>query len=68
MCPGRFFAKHEIMLTMGLLASRFDIEFVNWTMLDGSRSDRPAQNDARWAGAVGVPPDRDMTVRWKRLW
>ncbi len=68
MCPGRFFAKQEIMLTMGMLVSRFDIEFVEWTTPDGSISDRVAENDVRWAGAASVPPDRDMKVRWKRLW
>ncbi|KAK4448778.1 cholesterol 7-alpha-monooxygenase 2 [Podospora aff. communis PSN243] len=67
-CPGRFFAKQEMMLTVAILVSRFDIEFVEWTHPDGSPSDRPAQNDGRWAGAASVPPDRDMKIRWKRLW
>jgi len=68
MCPGRHFAKQEIMLTIAMLASRFDVEFVEWTNMDGSASDRPPQNDRRYTGAAGVPPDRDMKVRWKRLW
>ncbi|KAK1750472.1 putative cytochrome P450 E-class, group IV [Echria macrotheca] len=67
-CPGRFFAKQEIMLTAAMLVSRFDIEFVEWTTLDGSPSDRPAQNDVRWSGGASVPPDRDMKVRWRRRW
>ncbi|KAM7216356.1 putative cytochrome P450 E-class, group IV [Rhypophila decipiens] len=69
MCPGRFFAKQEMMMTVALLVSRFDIEFVEWTNLeDGSKSDRPAQNHAKFIGGAAVPPDRDMKVRWKRLW
>jgi len=57
-----------MMLTVAILVSRFDIEFVEWTQLDGSPSDRPAKNDVRWSGGAAVPPDRDMKVRWKRLW
>ncbi|KAK4140935.1 putative cytochrome P450 E-class, group IV [Dichotomopilus funicola] len=68
MCPGRFFAKQEIILTFSILVSRFDIEFVGWTHKDGSPSDRGPQNDVRWSGAASVPPDRDMKVRWKRVW
>ncbi|KAK0714186.1 cytochrome P450 [Lasiosphaeria miniovina] len=68
MCPGRFFAKREIMITITMLVSRFDMEFVGWTTLDGGPSDRPARNDDRWAGGAAVPPDRDMKVRVKKLW
>ncbi|KAK0648463.1 cytochrome P450 [Cercophora newfieldiana] len=68
-CPGRFFAKQEIMLTVALVVSRFDIEFVGWVNKeDGSPSDRPAENDVRWSGGASVPPDRDMQVLFKRLW
>ncbi|KAM7203381.1 putative cytochrome P450 E-class, group IV [Naviculisporaceae sp. PSN 640] len=69
MCPGRFFAKQEMLMTVALMVSRFDIEFLEWTHLeDGSHSDRPAQNHAAFIGGAAVPPDRDMKVRWKRLW
>ncbi|KAK3318886.1 cytochrome P450 [Apodospora peruviana] len=51
-CPGRFFA---------MLVSRFDVEFVEWTQLDGS----PIMPG--FVGGAGVPPDRDMKIRWKRL-
>lgn len=68
-CPGRFFAKQEMMLTIALLVSRFDIEFVGWlNKEDGTPSDRPAENDPRWSGGAAVPPDRDMKVLFKRLW
>ncbi|RYP64845.1 hypothetical protein DL769_006520 [Monosporascus sp. CRB-8-3] len=67
-CPGRHFAKHEIMMTLAILLDRFDIEFLSWTTLDGRESDRAPQNDARYFGAVGMPPDRDMKVRLRRLW
>ncbi|OLN85834.1 Cholesterol 7-alpha-monooxygenase 4 [Colletotrichum chlorophyti] len=68
MCPGRIFAKQEIMLAVAMVVCRFDIEFVDWVMEDGSRSDRPAMNDKSYVGAGAVPPDRDMKIRWKRLW
>ncbi|KAL2173171.1 cytochrome P450 [Thermothelomyces heterothallicus CBS 202.75] len=62
-CPGRHFAKQEIMLTIALLISRFDIEFLGWTKLDGSPSDRPPRNDPRFSGGGAAPPDRDMKIR-----
>ncbi|OHW97251.1 cytochrome p450 family protein [Colletotrichum incanum] len=67
-CPGRFFAKQEILLTIAMLVTRFDIEFVEWTCKDGSKSDRPPIDDQHYFGSAAVPPDRDMKVRWKRLW
>jgi len=68
MCPGRHFAKQEIMMTISVIVARFDIEFTQWTRLDGSPSDREARNDDNFAGGAAIPPDRDMRVRWKRLW
>ena len=55
-------------MTIAALVTRFDIEVVGWTYPDGRKSDRAAQNDQSYIGAVGIPPDRDMKVRWKRLW
>ncbi|UQC84246.1 uncharacterized protein CLUP02_09742 [Colletotrichum lupini] len=68
MCPGRFFAKQEILLTIAILVTKFDMEFVEWTNLDGSKSDRPPVDDERYFGTAAVPPDRDVKVRWKKLW
>ncbi|KAK1966434.1 cytochrome P450 [Colletotrichum sublineola] len=68
MCPGRFFAKQEIMLAVAMIVTRFDVEFEDWVKFDGSSSDRPAINDKAYIGAGAVPPDRDMKVRWRRLW
>jgi len=67
-CPGRFFAKQEIMLTIAMFVSRFDIVPVGWVNMDGTPSDRPAKDDARWSGGASVPPDRDLKVTLKRLW
>ncbi|KAM7184912.1 Cytochrome P450 [Naviculisporaceae sp. PSN 640] len=70
-CPGRHLAKQEIILTLAMFATRFDVEFVDWTTLDGpkgKKSDRPPENNPNYLGAAGVPPDRDMKVRLKRLW
>ncbi|KAI1139192.1 cytochrome P450 [Hypoxylon sp. FL0543] len=68
MCPGRHFAKREIITAMAIIVAKFDIELIEWVHPDGSPSDRPAQNDKRYAGAAGMPPDRDMKIRWKRRW
>ncbi|KAM7196610.1 Cytochrome P450 [Rhypophila sp. PSN 637] len=67
-CPGRHFAKQEILLAVASIVTRFDIEFVEWTRMDGTNSDREARDDPKACGAGCRPPDRDMKVRWKRLW
>ncbi|TQN68328.1 Cholesterol 7-alpha-monooxygenase [Colletotrichum shisoi] len=67
-CPGRFLAKQEIILTVAMLVTRFDMEFVEWTCKDGSKSDRPPVDDEHYFGSAAMPPDRDVRVRWKRLW
>ncbi|KAK1751298.1 cytochrome P450 [Echria macrotheca] len=68
MCPGRHFAKQEILQTMASILSRFDVKFVEWVNLkDGTKSDRGPLND-EYYGAPSMPPDRDAKVQWKRLW
>ncbi|KAH9906271.1 putative cytochrome P450 [Xylariomycetidae sp. FL2044] len=67
-CPGRHFAKQEIMVTLALVVARFDMEFVEWTNMDGSPSDRPARDNEAYEGAEAMPPDRDMKIKWKRVW
>ncbi|RYP39364.1 hypothetical protein DL768_010720 [Monosporascus sp. mg162] len=62
-CPGRHFAKQQIMLTVALLVFKMDVEFVQWTKLDGSPSDRPARNQRHFCGTGSAPPDRDMKIR-----
>ncbi|KAF5027018.1 hypothetical protein F66182_893 [Fusarium sp. NRRL 66182] len=66
MCPGRFFAKQEILLAVAILVANFEIEFEQWTNEDGSRSARAAQDDGRYAAFIAMHPDRDMTIRWRR--
>ncbi|KAK0649783.1 cytochrome P450, partial [Cercophora newfieldiana] len=68
MCPGRHFAKQEIVAAVALMVVTFDIEMVEWVSLDGkTKSDRPAQEDPKYSGSAAMPPDRDMKVRWRRL-
>ncbi|KAK2033597.1 hypothetical protein LX32DRAFT_724975 [Colletotrichum zoysiae] len=48
--------------------ARFDVDFVEWTTLDGALPlDRPAENDRRFVGTAAVPSDRDMKVGLRRL-
>ncbi|KAK4187336.1 cytochrome P450 [Podospora australis] len=68
MCPGRHFAKQEALVALAAIVTRFDVEFVEWTNQDGSKSDREARGDEKFAGAGTMPADRDMKIRWKRLW
>lgn len=55
-------------MSLALLISKFDVEFVEWTNLDLSVPSRAARDDGHYAGAAAMPPDRDMKIRWKRLW
>lgn len=66
MCPGRYLAKSEILMTVALVVSRFDVEVVGWTTWDGSPSHRAAEGDIRFCGAGAIPPDREMKIRWSR--
>ncbi|KAK2732572.1 Cholesterol 7-alpha-monooxygenase 2 [Colletotrichum kahawae] len=67
-CPGRFFAKQEILLAVAAFVTKFDIEFVGWLNLDGSQSDRAPENDKRYAAFIAMHPDRDVAIRWKKRW
>ncbi|KAK6067449.1 Cholesterol 7-alpha-monooxygenase 4 [Seiridium cupressi] len=67
MCPGRHFAKQEILLAIAMMVTKLDFDFVDWVNQDGSRSVRPAKDNRKYAGFVAIPPDREMRVRWKRL-
>ncbi|EMD85896.1 hypothetical protein COCC4DRAFT_146681 [Bipolaris maydis ATCC 48331] len=67
MCPGRHFAKQEILLAVAVMVTKFDIEFVEWKNSDGSKSDRPAQDDRRFAGFIAMSPDREMEVRIRKI-
>ncbi|ORY70968.1 polyketide synthase dehydratase-domain-containing protein [Pseudomassariella vexata] len=65
-CPGRFYAKKQIMLTIASFVSEFDMEFVRWTKFDGSNSDRAPKNETAACGTGGMPPDRDTEIKIKR--
>ena len=56
----------QIMLALALIVTKFDLEFIRWTRLDGTESDRPAKNDSRYEGVIGMLPDRDLVFRWRK--
>jgi hypothetical protein len=67
MCPGRHFAKQEIMSTLAIIVTTFDVEMIEWVSFDGkSKSDRPAKDNLKNSGSAALPPDRDIKVRWRR--
>ncbi|KAK2609331.1 hypothetical protein QQS21_002112 [Conoideocrella luteorostrata] len=67
-CPGRNMAKPEVLLTVAIIFSRFEVEFIGWINSDGSHSDRPAADNQGYASAVITPPDKEMIVKWRRTW
>ncbi|KAM7185505.1 Cytochrome P450 [Naviculisporaceae sp. PSN 640] len=67
-CPGRHFAKQEILLAVASIVTRFDVEFIEWVHMDGTKSSRAAMDDPKNTGTGVTPPDRDMKVRWRRMW
>ena len=52
---------------IALIVVNFNIELEEYTMMDGSRSDRRPQDNKGYCGTGAMPPDRDMKIRWKRL-
>ncbi|KAF2177972.1 cytochrome P450 [Zopfia rhizophila CBS 207.26] len=66
-CAGRNFAKPEVLLTVAMIISNFDIEFIEWLKLDGTHSERPALDNTGYANAAATPPDREMKVMWRRI-
>ncbi|KAI0173951.1 putative cytochrome P450 [Pestalotiopsis sp. NC0098] len=66
-CPGRYLAKRLIFVATAVFISRFEVESVWWTKLDGSPTDRPGKGDKRFSGVGSMPPDRDLKIRCKRV-
>jgi len=66
MCPGRHFAKREIITAMSMLVLSFDIELEGYVHKDGTKSDRGPKNDPWYCGTAAMPPDRDLKLRWRR--
>ena len=54
------------MSAIALIVVNFDIEFEEYTMMDGSRSDRGPNDNEAYCGTASMPPDRDMKIRWRR--
>lgn len=66
MCPGRFFAKQEILTAVGIIILRFDIELIRYIEHDGKNSERGPEPDVRKAGSGALLPDRDIMVRVRK--
>ncbi|KAI1842734.1 hypothetical protein JX265_005061 [Neoarthrinium moseri] len=64
-CPGRFFAKQEILTAVALIVTSFDIEFVKNVHLGGRPSERgPGLENCESRGIISL--DRDVMVRMRR--
>ncbi len=58
MCPGRHFAKQEIITTFAMLMSKYEIELLPAV--------RPPKPDMRFYPLGGLPPDTNVPVRIRR--
>lgn len=64
---GSLFAKAEVLLTVAMLATNFDMRFLKWMNPNGPLSDRPALDHTKYADAVAAPSDREMRLQWRRV-
>ncbi|KAK8053218.1 cytochrome P450 [Apiospora saccharicola] len=60
LCPGRHFAKVQLIVTFAFLFSRYDTE-----LLDEARQNE-AQPDMRWFPTGALPPDRQVPFRIRK--
>lgn len=60
LCPGRHFAKQEMIITTAVLLSAYDIELVE------EKGKKPPQVDRRYFGHGTMPPDRKIPFRIRR--
>lgn len=60
MCPGRFYAKNELLLAVAMLLYSFEFEY-----LDVEKFKKTKDNMGSWAVGTLVP-DRQNAVRVKR--
>lgn len=65
-CPGRFFAKQEIMAGVALVIASFDFEVLGYTKRDGTNCGRAPGMTESCHGMGLVPPNGDIRVRMKR--
>jgi hypothetical protein len=66
-CPGRVFAKQEILAAAALVLLSFDFEFVGWVNpFSKDKEERFPRTKKGYVGNGVVAADRDMRVRIKR--
>lgn len=63
MCPGRFFAKQEILIAIAVMVMKFDFEFLEIVGLDGKAREEGLSYDFAGAGAGGLFPDGDLRCK-----
>jgi hypothetical protein len=66
-CPGRVFAKQEILAAVAMVLLSFDFEFVGWVNpFSKDKEERFPRTKKGYVGNGVVAADRDMRVRIKR--
>ncbi|KAF4634070.1 hypothetical protein G7Y89_g4045 [Cudoniella acicularis] len=60
MCPGRFFAKQEVLAAVALMIAKFEMEFVGYVTHEGKKSERGPRPDLKNAGSGALVPDGDL--------
>ncbi|KAI1144972.1 cytochrome P450 [Nemania diffusa] len=65
-CPGRFFAKHEILAAVAMVIIRFELQFERYSFLDGTTPSHrgPGMEKAECRGIVSL--DRDVIVKMRK--
>lgn len=66
MCPGRFFAKQEILIAIAVMVVRFEIEVLGVVGKDGRRREGALGFEKNGAGAGGLFPDGDLKCRIRK--
>ena len=63
-CPGRYYAKQEILAAVALLLASFDFEILHFVNKDDSKSSRGPEVGSEARGVARI--DRDLLVKMKR--
>ncbi|KAI9783662.1 MAG: hypothetical protein M1839_003510 [Geoglossum umbratile] len=66
-CPGRHFAKQELLAAVALMLIKFDFEFIGYVDRSGNSSTRGPKFMEHYESGGVVQPDRDLLVRIHRV-
>jgi len=65
-CPGRFFARQEVLLAVAMMVTRFEFELVGFVEKTGEQRYGKPEPDVKGAGGGAMQADGDCLVRMRR--